>query len=83
MTCGAGVRRRRVSCQLGKEQEPLPEVRCAAEARPEDTRPCEARRCATYHWKTTPWTKASPGTPYQFLPGRVRPGRRWLPYAPP
>lgn len=57
-SCGAGQKRRWVTCQqldAGGTARTLPAAACEGTSRPADTEPCSANNCPV--WVTSPWGK--------------------------
>uniref|UniRef100_A0A8C4KX37 ADAM metallopeptidase with thrombospondin type 1 motif 9 n=1 Tax=Equus asinus asinus TaxID=83772 RepID=A0A8C4KX37_EQUAS len=58
VSCGQGVRRRNVGCQMGTHKIAR-ETQCNPYTRPESERACQAPPCPLYAWKAEEWQEVS------------------------
>lgn len=58
MSCGQGVQRRNVGCQMGTHKVAR-ETECNPYTRPESERACQAPQCPLYAWRAEEWQEVS------------------------
>lgn len=58
VSCGQGVRRRNVGCQMGTHKTAR-ETECNPYTRPESERACQAPPCPLYAWRAEEWQEVS------------------------
>lgn len=58
VSCGQGVQRRNVGCQLGPRKA-AGETECNPYTRPESERTCRAPLCPLYAWRAEEWQEVS------------------------